>query len=123
MENKNTKNGNYLVKTILFLLVVGLSCLLFFGLGNQEKTTQELISFGIFVGSEFLIFISIIISNIQNDDNMDLFFASLLYTFASTILNYVIRLSVIKDLIIWNIAVFMIYLIIVVAVISRKNKN
>lgn len=120
MENKN---GNYLAKTILFLLVVGLSCLLFFGLGSQEKTTHELISFGILIGSEFLIFISIIISNIQKDDNMDLFFASLLYTFASTILNYVIKLSVIKNLIIWNIAVFMVYLIIVVAISSKKNKH
>ncbi|MBQ7136891.1 MAG: hypothetical protein IJO43_02805 [Bacilli bacterium] len=121
MEKKNTNNGNYAVKTIIFLLIVGLSCLLFFGLGNKEKTTNELISFGILVFSEFLIFISIIISNIQKDDNMNLLFASILYTLASTILNYVIRLSVIKDLIIWNIAIFMIYLIIVISVSARKK--
>lgn len=121
MENKNGKNGNYLVKTILFLLVIGLSCLLFFGLGNKEKTPHELISFGILAFSEFLVYISIIISNIQKDDSMDLFFASTLYALASTILNYVIKLLVIKELIIWNIAVFMIYLIVVVSVMAKKK--
>ena len=54
MKKNNVKNGNYLVKTILFVLVIGLSCLLFFGLGNAEKTTHELISFGILALSEFL---------------------------------------------------------------------
>lgn len=121
MEKGNEKNGNYLGKTILFLLVVGLSCLLFFGLGNKEKTTHELISFGILAFSELLIFISIIISNIQKDDNMDLVFASILYTIVSTILNYIIKISVIKDLIVWNIAIFIIYLIIVVSVTARKK--
>jgi hypothetical protein len=121
MEKKNTKSGNYLVKTIIFLLVIGLSCLLFFGLGNEEKTTHELISFGILAFSEFLVYISIIISNIQKNDSMDLFFASTLYAVASTILNYVVKLAVTKELIIWNVAIFMVYLIIVVAVMAKKN--
>lgn len=122
MKKNNVKNGNYLVKTILFVLVIGLSCLLFFGLGNPEKTTHELISFGILAVSEFLVYISIIISNIQKDDTLDLVLASILYGFASTILNYVIKLSVIKELIVWNVAVFMIYLIIVVIVLNSRKK-
>lgn len=122
MKKSNAKNGNYLVKTILFVLVIGLSCLLFFGLGNAEKTMNELLSFGILAFSEFLIYVSIIVSNMLKDDSMDLVLASIIYTFASTILNYVIKLSVIKELIVWNIAVFMIYLIIVVIVVTSRKK-
>ena len=122
MKKSNAKNGNYLVKTILFVLVIGLSCLLFFGLGNAEKTMNELLSFGILAFSEFLIYVSIIVSNMLKDDSMDLVLASIIYTFASTILNYVIKLSVIKELIVWNIAVFMVYLIIVVIVVTSRKK-
>lgn len=122
MEKEIAKNKNYLVKTILFLLVVGLSCLLFFGLGNETKTTNELISFGILAGSEFLIYISIIISNIQQDETLDLVLTSILYTVASTFLNYVIKISAIKELIVWNAALFIVYLFITVIVASSRKK-
>lgn len=122
MEKKKVKNENYLVKTILFVLVLSLSCLLFFGLGNAEKTTHELISFGILALSEFLVFISIIICNVKKDKTLDLVFASILYAVASTFLNFVIELSVTKDLIVWNAAIFIVYLFFVVILVSSRKK-
>lgn len=116
------KSGNYLVKTIVFLLIVGLTCLLFFGLGNAEKTTNELISFGILVFSEVLIFMSIIVCNLLGKSPDDVLAASALYALATIILNYLVKLTVTKDLIIWNVAVFIIYLIIVLMVAVRKKK-
>ena len=122
MKKTNAKNENYFVKTILFILVLALSCLLFFGLGSSEKTTYELFSFGILVFSEFLVYISIIISNIRKDNSLDLVLASILYAIASTFLNYVIKVSIMKELIVWNVAVFIVYLIFVVLVVNSKKR-
>ena len=44
---------------------------------------NELLSFGILAFSEFLIYVSIIVSNMLKDDSMDLVLASIIYTFAS----------------------------------------
>jgi len=117
MKEKN----NYLVKSIIFILVIAISCLLFFGLGNATKSTNELISFGILVFSEVLIFASIIISSLKKDKSGDLLSLSILYTLATLILNYLIKISVTKDLIIWNIVLFLIYLIIGLSLVSRKK--
>ena len=118
MKEKN----NYLVKSIIFILVIAISCLLFFGLGSATKTTNQLISFGVLVFSEVLIFASIIISSLKKDKSSDLLSLSILYTLATLILNYLIKISVTKDLIIWNIVLFLIYLIIGLSLVSRKNK-
>lgn len=118
---EKSKN-NFLVKSIIFILVVAITCLLFFGLGDDTKTTNQLISFGILVFSELLIFISIVISSLRKDKSADLLSLSILYTLAIIILNYVIKISITKDLIIWNIVLFLIYLIIGLSVSFRKNK-
>lgn len=119
---KNTNNSNYLVNTIIFLLIVGASCLLFFGLGPEVKTTNELISFGILIFSEVLIFSSIIISCLLKRDISELLSSSILYFVAAFILNYLIRISVTKDLIVWNVFIFIVYLIIVLATFVKKRK-
>lgn len=116
------KSENYLVKTIVFLLVVGLTCLLFFGLGSTDKTTNELIAFGILVFSEVLIFMSIIVCNLLGKSPDDALAASALYALSTIILNYIINLTVTKDLIIWNIVIFVVYLIIMLLVATRKKK-
>lgn len=116
------KNKNYIVKTIVFLLIVGLTCLLFFGLGNEEKTTNELIAFGILVFSEVLVFGSIVVCNLLNKSPDDALAASALYALATIILNFIVNLTITKDLIIWNIVVFIVYLIILLLVATRKKK-
>ena len=125
MEKEKTeiveKDNNMIVKTVVFLLVAGLTSLLFFGLGAEEKTQLESISYGVLMFSEFLIYISIIISNKQGNKSMDLFYASVLYAIAAVILNYVFKLTIVKQLVIWNIAIFMVYLIIVVIVTTKKK--
>ena len=51
MEKEVVKNNNTMLKTIVFALVAGLTCLLFFGLGEVEKTQPELISFSVLLFS------------------------------------------------------------------------
>lgn len=125
MEKEKTeiveKDNNMIVKTVVFLLVAGLTSLLFFGLGVEEKTQLELISYGVLMFSEFLIYISIIISDKQGNKSMDLFYASVLYAIAAVVLNYVFKLTIVKQLVIWNVAVFMVYLIVVVIVTTKKK--
>lgn len=114
---------NSILKRILvFILIVALSFLLFFGLGDLEKTTNQLISFGILIFSELLIFLSVVLPSIKNKSIEDLLSASILYTFMAIILNYIIRPSVTKSLIVWNVALFIIYLIIVIIACFRKKK-
>ena len=121
MEKEVVKNNNTMLKTIVFALVAGLTCLLFFGLGEVEKTQPELISFSVLLFSEFLIYISLIIPDKTGRNSMDLFYASILYVIAALVLNYIIKPAVVKQLIVWNIAVFLVYLIIVVIVTARKK--
>ena len=121
MEKEIVKNNNTMLKTIVFALVAGLTCLLFFGLGEVEKTQPELISFSVLLFSELLIYISLIIPDKTGHNSMDLFYASILYVIAALVLNYIIKPAVVKQLIVWNIAVFLVYLIIVVIVTARKK--
>lgn len=114
--------NSILKKILVFILIVALSFLLFFGLGDLEKTTNQLISFGILIFSELLIFLSVVLPSIKNKSIEDLLSASILYTFMVIILNYIIRPSVTKSLIVWNVALFIIYLIIVIIACFRKKK-
>lgn len=114
--------SSILKKSLVFILIVILSFLLFFGLGDLEKTTNQLISFGILIFSELLIFLSIILPSIKSKSIEDLLSASVLYTFMTIILNYIIRPSLTKSLIVWNVALFIIYLIIVIIVCFKKKK-
>ena len=121
MENEVVKNNNTMIKTIVFVLVAGLTCLLFFGLGETEKTKPELISFGVLLFSELLIYLSLIIPSKTEHNNLDLLSASVLYAIGAIILKYIIKPAIIKHLIVWNVAIFLVYLIIVVIVTSRKK--
>ena len=121
MENEVVKNNNTMLKTIVFILVAGLTCLLFFGLEKNEKTKPELISFGVLLFSELLIYLSLIIPSKTEHNNLDLLSASVLYAIGAIILNYIIKPAIIKHLIVWNVAIFLVYLIIVVIVTSRKK--
>lgn len=114
--------NSILKKSLVFILIVILSFLLFFGLGDLEKTTNQLISFGILIFSELLIFLSVILPSIKNKSIEDLLSASVLYTLMMIILNYIIRPSVTKSLIVWNVSLFIIYLIIVILVCFKKKK-
>ena len=96
MEKEVVKNNNTMLKTIVFALVAGLTCLLFFGLGEVEKTQPELISFGVLLFSEILIYISLIIPDKTGHNSMDLFYASILYVIAALVLNYIIKPAVVK---------------------------
>lgn len=114
--------NSILKKLLVFILIVALSFLLFFGLGDLEKTTNKLISFGILIFSELLIFLSVVLPSIKNKSIEDLLSASILYTFMTIIFNYIIRPSATKSLIVWNVALFIIYLIIVIIVCFKKKK-
>lgn len=122
MKRDTKKDNSIIVKTIVFILVVALTFLVFFGLGSDKKAEMELISFFIVVFAELLIFLSTVIPTILNKDPMDALSASSLYAVGAIILNYIVKLSTIKELIIWNVALFIVYLIVLVIVLFRKKK-
>lgn len=119
---REKKDNNIVVKTIVFVLIVALTFLIFFGLGNESKTEMELISFFMVVFAELLIFLSTIIPSLLNKNPIDPLSASCLYAVGVIILNYIIKLTTIKELIIWNVALFIVYLIVLVIVLFTKKK-
>lgn len=61
----NNKNSNIIVKTIIFILVACLTCLIFFGLNEDTKTEMELIAFGFLMFAELVTYISALIPGIK----------------------------------------------------------
>lgn len=118
---RGAKNNNLLVKTIVFILVLALTFLVFFGLGSEKKTEMELISFGIVVFSELLIFLSTIIPGILKKNSLDSLSASCLYALGVLIINYLVKFNTLKDLVVWNIALFIVYLIVLTIVLLPKK--
>lgn len=122
----NNKNSNILIKTIIFALVVLLSCLLFFGLNDGLKTNMELIAFGFIMFSELIAYISILITSIikmKKLESSDLISVGLLYFIASIITNCICFSSIesIKMLVIINSVVIIVFMILFCLVLLRKN--
>ena len=123
MEREAKKDNNLLVKTIVFILVLALTFLVFFGLGNEHKEINELVSFFIVVFAELLIYLSTIISTLLKKNPIDALSASCLYALGALIINYLIKINTLKELIVYNIALFIVYLIVLVIVLFTKKKK
>ena len=119
------KSSNILLKTIVFVIVVAITCLLFFGLSEGDKTDVQLVSFGFLVFAEFVIYASFLLPNIiggKKLNSADIISAGVLYGIASFILNYVIVIGEMRPLIIYNIIAILLYLLIFAAVMLMKKK-
>ena len=120
------KNSNLLIKTIIFILIVALTCLIFFGLGNSNKTDMELISFGFISFAELVVYLTIVIPsfiNLKKLESSDFTAIGVLYFISSIILNIVFLNSFneAKTLVIYNVIEIIIFLIIFSTLSLRRK--
>ena len=120
-------NSNTLLKTIIFVIVLALTCLLFFGLGNSNKTSIQLIQFGFLVFAELVVYLSTIVPSMLNSKKLtsaDIISAGILYAIGAFIIN--VKLSFINDiktLVVYNVAAILAYLLLIAIVVAmKKNK-
>lgn len=114
--------SNWLFNTIVYILIVSLTCLLFFGLGEGDKTELELVAFGFFVGSETVFFLSVLIAGFMREKNADVISAGLLFLVASYLINYVFSISTTKTLVIFNIAAIILFLLLLTVLLVPRKK-
>lgn len=126
MEGVN-RGSNSLVKTIIFLVIAGLTCLLFFGLGDTDKTDLQLVSFGFIMFAELVIYLSVLLPGLIGTTKLtdaDVISVGILYAIASFGINFVFSSSIteMRPLIVYNIAAILVYLLIFAVVVLMKKK-
>ena len=101
---------------------------MFFGLGDSDKTTNQLISFGFIIFAELVIYLSTLAGGMIESKKVteaDIISAGVLYAIASFIIN--LRFSYVVDtktLIVINVAAILAYLLLLVVVVAmKKNKK
>ena len=122
----DSNNSNRLIKTIIFILVVGLSCLIFFGLNDKTKTDMELIAFGFLMFAELVTYITTLIPGIKQFkkvEESDIVSCGILYLITSIVINCICFSSIesIRYLVVINIIVIMVYLILFCLILLRKK--
>lgn len=120
-------NSNILVKTIIFILVVALSCLIFFGLDNEDKTDMQLVAFGFIMFAELLVYITLLIGNLKSFkklDSSDVISWGALYFLTNIITNcaFFSSMGSIRTIIVINSIEFIIFLIILCVIMLKKKK-
>lgn len=124
----NSNNSNTIIKTIIFILVVGLSCLIFFGLNEDKKTDMELIAFGFLMFAELVTYISAIIPSLKilkKVESSDIISCGILYLITSIVINCVCFSSIdsVRYLVIVNIIVIIVYIILFCLTLLRKKEK
>ena len=124
MENSN-KGSNSLIKTLIFLIVVSIYCLLFFGLGDSDKTDMQLASFGFIMFAILVVYLSCLIPGIVDSKNLstaDVVSAGMIYAIAAVIINHVLVFTELKTLVVINFAAILAYLLLFTIVVLIKKK-
>lgn len=117
---------NILIKTIIFILAVALTSLIFFGLGNEDKTEMELTAFIFLMASEFIVYLSVLIPSLLNLKKLkdsDIISCGILFMIATILINCVFFSSIkdLKTLIIYN-SIDIIVFLIIFSLVSLKKK-
>jgi hypothetical protein len=124
MENVN-KGSNTLIKTIMFIIVVALSCLLFFGLGDTDKTGVQLVSFGFIIFAELVIYVSTLLPSVIKSEKItsaDIISCGVLYAIAAFLINIVFSITEMRPLVVFNIAAILAYLLLFAIMVLMKKK-
>ena len=121
------KNSNILIKTIVFILAIAIACLVFFGLGKENKSDMEIVSFGFIMFGAVVTYITVIISSIRifkKIEGSDVISCGVLYLIATIITNcaFFSYFEDMKSLIIVNAIEIIVFLIIFCLVMLRKKQ-
>lgn len=113
---------NWLTSTIVYVLIIALTCLLFFGLGESDKTEIQLVAFGFLIGAITVVYLSVLIAGFVRSRNADIVSAGLLFAVAAFLINNVFDITTTKTLVIINIAAIIIYLLLLTVLFMPKKK-
>ena len=122
---KNSNESNNLLKTIALIIIIAITCLIFFGLNENSKTDVEIISFVFIIFTEVIVYFSFMLPNILNTkklNNYDIISAGLLYALISLTINFAAKITEIRPLIVYNIIALLIYFLIFIIAILIKKK-
>ncbi len=123
---KGKRGSNYLIKTIIFIVIAALTCLLFFGLGSEKKEDLELVSFGFLMFSEVIVYVSALLPGLIGTKNLtdaDVISVGALYAVTSLIINFVVKLTPMRILIVVNVAAILVYILLFFVVLLNKKKE
>lgn len=119
--------SNNLIKTIAFIIFIGLCCLLFFGLG-ETKAELQIVGFCFMMFAVLTIYLSSVLPSVLNAKKLevsDFVSLSIMYAMVSFFINQVFLndISAMKDLIIYNVAAILVFLLILCFVIVNKKQK
>ena len=122
------KSSNILIKTIIFALTIGLSCIIFFGLMEGTKTEIDYTAFGLILFAEFIVYLSIAIAGCKKEGKLngaDIISFGVLYFITNIITNWFClgSINTLKLLIIINAIEMIIFVILICLVALKKNNN
>lgn len=123
---KEKRGSNYLIKTIIFIVIAALTCLLFFGLGSEKKKDLELVSFGFLMFAEVVVYVSALLPGLIGTTNLsdaDVISLGGLYAITSLLINFIIKITPMRTLIVINVAAILIYVILFFIVLLNKKKK
>lgn len=117
--------SNWVVKTIIFVLVVALYCLFFFGFGDTSRTDIEWANFGFKVFAIFAVYLASLIPTMVELKKMkisDFISIAVIYAIITFVINS-LPFSEFKPLLIYNIATILVTALISVIVYNSKGKT
>lgn len=123
---KEKRGSNYLIKTIIFIVIAALTCLLFFGLGSEKKEDLELVSFGFLMFAEVVVYVSALLPGLIGTTNLsdaDVISLGGLYAITSLLINFIIKITPMRTLIVINVAAILVYVILFFIVLLNKKKK
>ena len=121
-------NSNILVKTIIFILAIALSCIIFFGFMDCVKTEIDYTAFGLILFAELVFYISIIAASKKKSGKLnsaDITSFGALYFITNFITNCICLKSIetLKMLILINSVEVIIFMILICIVLLKKRTN
>lgn len=123
---KEKRGSNYLIKTIIFIVIAALTCLLFFGLGSEKKEDLELVSFGFLMFAEVVVYVSALLPGLIGTTNLsdaDVISLGGLYAITSLLINFIIKITPMRTLIVINVAAILVYVILFFIVLLNKKEK
>ncbi len=123
---KNSSNN--LIKTLIFILTIGLTCVIFFGFMDGKKAEMEYTAFGLVLFAQFIVYLSVLIAGLGKGKKLngaDIVSFGVLYFITNIITNCFCFGSIdsLKSLILINSIEMIIFMIIICIVMLKKKSN
>ena len=121
------KNKNIIIN-ILLIIVIALSMLLFFGIGNTTKSGIQISSFVFIIVTELIIYFNVLIilnKKLNTFTIAGLSSSSFIYSICSIVFN-IILISIfqtVKNILVFNFSILLVYAFIVAIIMLLKKES